>query len=319
MRPTTPAANLFFPAWLLLIFLSGSGTSFAQSLGDIARQQRTQGSARSSNSPHVYTNEDLTREKILDPADQDRLSAKVPAASPVGIAAPTLDATASSSTPAFSVSAQNEGEAEILPPVPAWPAGTPLGDVARYYRLQKQLRTAPLQEPVVARSKRVPTPPAAHSPVTPAPRRNVARGSPEQPAQKPKQIVATTEPVFNQLPQLPRVIQVNSGDSLWKLASRYLGDGKQWREIASANPQIANPDRIRAGEQIVLPAATVSVAATQIRVQAGDSLWKLARAQWGSGQAWSCIVESNPQIEPASSRIYPGQVLTLPASCSRAA
>ena len=113
---------------------------------------------------------------------------------------------------------------------------------------------------------------------------------------------------------------MNPGGSLWKIASRYLGDGNQWREIATANPELTNPNLIRAGQQLRLPGDTVAAAAAapaapQIRVQPGDSLWKLAKAQWGQGQAWSCIAESNPQV-PQSGTIYPGQLLTVPQSCS---
>ena len=44
-------------------------------------------------------------------------------------------------------------------------------------------------------------------------------------------------------------------------------------------------------------------------------MWKLAQNQLGSGLAWSCIAQANPQIEN-SDRIYPGEILNIPASCS---
>jgi nucleoid-associated protein YgaU len=46
--------------------------------------------------------------------------------------------------------------------------------------------------------------------------------------------------------------RVASGDSLWRIAQRTLGDGKRWREIAALNPRI-DPDKLVAGAVLVLP------------------------------------------------------------------
>lgn len=46
---------------------------------------------------------------------------------------------------------------------------------------------------------------------------------------------------------------VGSGDSLWKIAQRTLGDGERWRDIAKLNPSI-NPDKLLVGAKLVLPA-----------------------------------------------------------------
>jgi nucleoid-associated protein YgaU len=56
----------------------------------------------------------------------------------------------------------------------------------------------------------------------------------------------------------------------------------------------------------------------RVRVQTGDSLWTLAAAQIGTGHAWSCIAAANPQIEDVN-RIYPGQLLVIPTTCSAGA
>jgi nucleoid-associated protein YgaU len=47
-------------------------------------------------------------------------------------------------------------------------------------------------------------------------------------------------------------VRVRSGDSLWKIAARALGNGERWKEIAALNPRI-NPDRLAVGQEIVLP------------------------------------------------------------------
>jgi 5'-nucleotidase len=45
---------------------------------------------------------------------------------------------------------------------------------------------------------------------------------------------------------------VKRGDSLWSIAQTRYGNGNKWKTIAAANPNI-NPDRIQAGQTIVLP------------------------------------------------------------------
>jgi hypothetical protein len=51
------------------------------------------------------------------------------------------------------------------------------------------------------------------------------------------------------------VVTVTRGDSLWKLAERYLGDGNRWREIWDLNKGTADkPSLIFPGVTVVLPA-----------------------------------------------------------------
>jgi len=45
---------------------------------------------------------------------------------------------------------------------------------------------------------------------------------------------------------------VKKGDTLWSLAQKTYGDGKQYKRISSANPSIKN-DKLVAGQTIVLP------------------------------------------------------------------
>ena len=52
-----------------------------------------------------------------------------------------------------------------------------------------------------------------------------------------------------------RVHIVRPGDSLWKIAQRYYGDGNQWRRIHAGNQAVigANPNLIVAGQRLVIP------------------------------------------------------------------
>lgn len=45
---------------------------------------------------------------------------------------------------------------------------------------------------------------------------------------------------------------VRSGDSLWKIAARELGNGERWRDIAKLNPKV-DPNRLHVGQRIALP------------------------------------------------------------------
>ncbi len=45
---------------------------------------------------------------------------------------------------------------------------------------------------------------------------------------------------------------VKKGDTLWAIAQRTYGDGKQYHKIVAANPSIKG-DRVIAGQKIVLP------------------------------------------------------------------
>ncbi len=57
--------------------------------------------------------------------------------------------------------------------------------------------------------------------------------------------------------------RVGSGDSLWLIAKRQLGDGNRWSEIAALNSSI-NPDKLVVGSSLVMPTGAAQPKATQI-------------------------------------------------------
>ncbi len=119
-----------------------------------------------------------------------------------------------------------------------------------------------------------------------------------------------------------RTISVKSGDSLWKLAQQNLGRGNRWHELLAVNPSIADPNQIRAGTNLVLPAAaaagvdrsTRSDAAHTIKVHKGDTLWTLAKSNLGRSSAWPCLASANPSLRDPN-HIYENQELFIPAGC----
>jgi LysM repeat protein len=113
-----------------------------------------------------------------------------------------------------------------------------------------------------------------------------------------------------------RSVMVQRGDSLWKIALQNLGRGARWRELMAANPGIVDPTRLEVGASVVLPneALSLKTEETSVVVWRGDSLTKIAQANYGRASAWSCVAEANPEITNPN-RIYVGQTLKLPKSC----
>jgi nucleoid-associated protein YgaU len=134
----------------------------------------------------------------------------------------------------------------------------------------------------------------------------------------PSVVAAAAQPVAAQ-----HTISVKPGDSLWKLAQQNLGRGNRWHELLAVNPSIADPNQIRAGANLVLPAANSSSvahdggsnAATTVKVRKGDTLWTLAKSNLGRSSAWPCLAAANPSLANPN-RIYMGQSLMLPAACT---
>ncbi|MBI3895289.1 MAG: LysM peptidoglycan-binding domain-containing protein [Acidobacteria bacterium] len=280
---------------LVGMLIVGAESAVAQSLGDLARQERARKGVESPPVAHVYTNEDMQRPKIVERQEPAIIEDSLP------------------DTALFP--GKVPPEAQISGSV-SWSPDTPLGDIARYYRRIKQFSP---EQNVAIEAKVTEKPSQPLSKGSGAPLAAVStnlRGAKHR-DDKVKQVELSTQA------PLPSEdwIRVENGDSLWKLASRYLGDGAEWRKFVEANPELADPNRIRTGQRLRLPSkstipvAPVSSEIQQVRVQRGDSLWKLAEARFGDGEAWGCIVAVNPQINDVD-RIYPGQTLTLPARCS---
>ena len=116
-------------------------------------------------------------------------------------------------------------------------------------------------------------------------------------------------------------ITIQPDDSLWRIARRHLGRGSRWHDLAAVNPTITSTDHLQPGTSLVMPPGSsrppslTSSPTRRVSVQKGDSLWRIAQAQFGNGARWSCLAQANPQIHEVD-RIYPGQALILPATCA---
>lgn len=308
---------------------------FGQSLGEVARQERQRKEQQAARALHVYTNDDLRKSKILVPEDQARALAarnnpnnQMPA--PVDLAsAPNAIALLQFLLPA------SAGDTDIKDPS-SWepePVASGISSAlsADSIGLEAGAASAPVKtnerpEPVRRRQVAKIADPFA-------PKKIVRREAPAQVAIEPvhatrksaTSIISassislawsnSSKSVHEQDSTSSKAdkILVQPGDSLWKLAQRYLGDGNRWFDLAALNPQLESPNLIRAGEWIRVRASQ-DEGTKQVVVRLGDTLWSVAETELGSARGVECIVEANPQLE-SSDLIRPGQKLLLPRNC----
>lgn len=128
---------------------------------------------------------------------------------------------------------------------------------------------------------------------------------------------ATTKQAVTQ--SVPYTIQ--SGDSLWKIAVKYYGNGNYWKKIFADNSDIIkDPNKIRVGQVLrinPLQSAT-STAATEVKaggtytISSGDSLWKISKKAYGVGWRWMQIFNANRDKIKDANRLYVGQIIEIP-------
>lgn len=247
-------------ALLGLCIGAASSLCAAQSLGDLARQERARRAQETRHAP-VITNEDLKRDHILPPA-------------PPAVPPPP----SSSSLPV----SMNPG-----PEVPLWHVadqpGFSLGSYARALREEKRQREAEQNARVapkpeidrgasalvrsVSRPALADFSTAARRPAArPVAKRNVvAEHKAKVVVPKPvrRRIVRTQEPD-------PTRVVVQPGDSLWRIASDLFGDGRLWTALWHSNPGIRNPNLIYAGQTLRVPTA-VQITALRLKLHAAAS------------------------------------------------
>jgi nucleoid-associated protein YgaU len=217
------------------------------SLGEIARKNREEKIARQAQPlqpvhlaelPHVYTNDDMARPKILTPEDDARYLAglKKPVPVQAELIAPEV------------VRAETEKDLPAPQPLHAEPAASemPLGDIARaaYQELH------PPEPMLSARGPGRPRYPWRGKLVA----YRIRRPSHASPglyseADLPRRRRAYPLSIV-QAARREQILTVRAGDSLWKLAREHLGRGLRWRELLQANPWIKNPNSLRVGTQI---------------------------------------------------------------------
>ena len=122
---------------------------------------------------------------------------------------------------------------------------------------------------------------------------------------------------------LPTTYSVASGDTLWTIASKTIGSGYNWVDVADAN-KLTDPDLIEEGQKLTIPnvpkrePGQIANAMVEVKrpadgkytVKKGDSLWSISTATYGTGFRWTEIAKANNLAHP--NVIHIGNVLMLP-------
>jgi len=283
---------------LVSLILGCAAASFAQDLGEIARQERERRKEQPARSTHVYTNDDLERQHILVPEDRARvLAARGSGSNPVvqvaqAPASRAPDVVVESPT-AIVIADPPAPTATPAAPIPAAVAADSAAPIARSPFSDGRVTAQPKLSPVDAIRRLVQEASGQEHPATVTHRRAppvifyIPFGIRPPPAARIRSVrgrtstshVARTvfsrperhDQILNQGPVdlgVAGVVTVERGDSLWALAKRYLGSGRRWRELAALNTQILNPNVLHAGEWICLPPGNIQSADQKISPRA---------------------------------------------------
>lgn len=113
-------------------------------------------------------------------------------------------------------------------------------------------------------------------------------------------------------------VTVKAGDSLWALAERHLGEGREFTQILELNRDVLgnNSSMLTPGTvlQIPTPATNTQVATqtTQVTVATDDTLSGIAQDELGSTQHYREIFDANRDQVSDPDHIEPGWVLDVP-------
>jgi LysM repeat protein len=121
---------------------------------------------------------------------------------------------------------------------------------------------------------------------------------------------------------VPSQIVVNRGDSLWKIARKYLGEGRLWIALWTANPEVQNPDLIHPGQTLRFPAqpdiaqarsTRYSVSAAKNSISSRPVVRKAASQKKLAAQpAASAALPQQPAAVVFTSRVVAGQTVIVP-------
>ncbi|MFG0247608.1 MAG: LysM peptidoglycan-binding domain-containing protein [Phycisphaeraceae bacterium JB051] len=181
------------------------------------------------------------------------------------------------------------------------------------------------------------TPPQPATPtraITPQPRRvedmseeHAVASNNATPRLNPHMAIALDTRTTNPTPTPSRTgtyHKVTEGDNLFLIAQRYYGDGKLWRLIRDANPNLVSTegtimlnsrllipskkqvDRIQSGE------AAAHAAPREIVVESGQTLSELAKIHLGNAGDWDELLKANRDRLNRPEELRAGMTLRLP-------
>jgi nucleoid-associated protein YgaU len=108
---------------------------------------------------------------------------------------------------------------------------------------------------------------------------------------------------------------VERGDDLWSLAERFYGEGRDWRKIAAANPELltGGPDRLEPGWRLLVPDVEQPPAGRTVVVEPGETLSSIAHRLWSDADRWPEVYEANRFQLDDPDELPVGLTLRLPA------
>ena len=293
--------------------------------------------AEAKNPHHVYTEDDLKRAKILTPEDQAKVAArknnptekKEEQAKGAGENAPAEESLGEVARRYRKEKAEREAarvtEQGDRPQFPMKLPETTMATPKMLVQPKTEARAAGNSRRGAAAGRMSPFAPR---PLMPSAPRRTEEGVPSSGAVgrlAPVVPSAPREPGTSVLRVKPEAATANAamvsrrverGDSWWKLAEIYLGNGARWRELRGMNPAGTNrPELLLLGSTVLVPTGVVgrgTPVAKSVTVKKGDTLWGLAREHLGQGAAWKCLAQANPELgEPT--RLQIGQRVMMPA------
>ncbi len=234
---------------IMLCMMLSAAVSTAQSLGDVARQDRARKSQLTQHAT-VITNDELQQERILPTVKSEN--------QPVVFHASATD----EATPMTNTPVEQPAVAWVSANTPRWEvADQPGFSLGAYARALRQERTRREQKnsamkraagkitnesmvEMLSATSEVKSAEKSKNENQPAPATEfqVATTQPIEPKQQPPQITDAGRPL----------IRASRGDSLWKLARIHLGDGRLWPVLWESNPEIRNPQRLVIGQLLRL-------------------------------------------------------------------
>ena len=140
-------------------------------------------------------------------------------------------------------------------------------------------------------------------------------GQPTTPTQ-PEQPTTPTTPV---VPGNPGSYTVKKGDTWSSICTNFYGNNGQRYALMNANKNmklkegavITLPEKL--GRDTLIPAPVVAAGEKLYTVKAGDTLGRIAAAEYGKASAYKAIFERNADRLKNANTIYEGQVIVLPA------
>ena len=138
--------------------------------------------------------------------------------------------------------------------------------------------------------------------------------TPTQPTQ-PEQPTTPTTPV---VPGNPGSYTVKKGDTWSSICTNFYGTNAQRYELMKANKNvklkegavITLPEKL--GKDTLIPAPVVAAGEKLYTVKLGDTLGKIAAAEYGKAGEYKAIFERNADRLKNANTIYEGQVIVLP-------